>query len=137
MTSFQDEVLSKGFNEAHQRYGASKRELWGLLWTLKTLAPFMTQEVKTCIYTDCKAVVDIVRGLGTYNKLLTTWGLIISGFPVEVFWIRGTDNLADQPSRDIFSIEEEDDDTLLYNALKSGSPIPNERKWVESESTQT
>jgi hypothetical protein len=100
-----------------------------MLWAVKTLPPFMTNECKTRIFTDCKAVFDIVQGLGSYDKLLTTWGLIISSFPVEVCWIRGVDNLADQPSRDIFAIEEEDEDTFLYEALKSNGAIPNQRKW--------
>ena len=92
--------FSAKFNEHQQRYSTIEKETLALLLALKQFDVYLNNTVKlVLVYTDHNPLVFIKKMKGKNQRLLR-WGLALQEYDLEIYHIKGKDNvIADALSR--------------------------------------
>ena len=92
--------FSANFNEHQQRYSTIEKETLALLLALKQFDVYLNNTVKpVLVYTDHNPLV-FIKKMKDKNQRLLRWGLALQEYDLEIYHIKGKDNIiADALSR--------------------------------------
>lgn len=93
---------SKALTETEKRYAQNQREALGAVWAVEHFSYFLLGRHFT-LRTDAKGVTFIFNRSREHSKRALTradgWALRLSPYNYTVEYVRGSDNIADPPSR--------------------------------------
>ena len=105
--------ISRTFTRAERKYGAFKKEVLALLYTLRSLDFFLRHAPKLIILVDAKAIV-FLRICKDSSGILLRFSLELSTYNAEVHHVAGTNNFIS----DILSRHHEGIDDIISDKKK-------------------
>ena len=133
--------ISRTFTRAERKYGAFKKEVLALLYTLRSMDYFLRHAMRITILVDAKAII-FLRLCKDSSGILLRFSLEISKYEAEIHHVSGENNfISDILSRHNSEIDEilQDKKKVRYLSEQQAEKIleqltiPNSKKFSKEE----
>jgi transposase InsO family protein len=125
---------SSALRKGQRNYPATKRELLGIIFALKTFRRWLLGGPKFKLYTDHRALQYLFNNKSTSQYMLENWSFVLAEYDFDVFHRPGIELvLPDTLSRLYYLIDKDRSDFQPKEVMRSNYHVPKKRKATQQK----